>query len=94
MINSIQPQYKYFKSLGTQFIDITYHPCLTNAFKEAMQNSVFCGTNLNSEFFTHSLLEDNKLSFLDSIILQMLVLFCNWQYYIQGNASFAKQKNK
>ena len=33
----------------------------------AISLSVFCGTNLNSEFLTHSLQEDNKFS---------------WQYYI------------
>ena len=33
---------------------------------------MFCGTNLNSGFLAHSLLEDSKLSFLGSTVLQLL----------------------
>ena len=56
--------------------------------------SVFCGTNLNSDFLTHSLLGDNKLYFLSRIIPQLWVLYCKWQYYIQWYISFVKQKKK
>ena len=34
----------------------------------------FCGTKLNSEFITHSLLEDNKLSFLHTTVLPIVRL--------------------
>lgn len=37
---------------------------------------------------TYPLLEENKLSFLGGIILQLSVLYCNLQYYIQRNTSF------
>lgn len=48
---------------------------------------MFCGTNLNPELVTHSLLEENKLIFLAE-------LYRNCQCYIQRNTSFGKQKNK
>ena len=34
------------------------------------------------------------MSILGNILLQLSVLFCNWQYYIQGNASLAKKKKE
>ena len=37
---------------------------------------------------TYPFIEENKLSFLGGIILQLSVLYCSLQYYIQRNTSF------
>ena len=70
---------------STQFIDITYHPWLANTLKEQMQFTWVCFVALTwIQSFKHTLLlEDNKLSFLGMFILQVLVLYCNWLFYIQ-----------
>lgn len=43
---------------------------------------------LELRILAYPLLEENKLSFLGGIILQLSVLYCNLQYYIQRNTSF------
>lgn len=64
-------------------ITLAVHTLLS---KTAIYLNVLCGTNLNSESLTYSLQEENKFSFLGSVILQMAVLF------IQRNTSFVKHK--